>query len=248
MNIVALIQARMNSTRLPCKAMLHLHGQPIIDWVVHRTSKSHHIDQITVATSINALDDILATHLEAQGVDVFRGPEEDVLERFCLAAQRARATHVVRICADNPLVWGAEIDNLINHFLKLPDTGATYAYNHIPRNNNYPDGVGAEMVSYALLLKLNELAVEKKHREHCLSYIWDHPEDFVISTFDPPDPRMFHPEFRLDVDTPQDFRKLALMPIHANMPPPEILLRYPRTTAFSVQKKSKAAPLPSKRA
>ena len=104
MNIVALIQARMGSTRLPCKMMLSLHGLPLIDWVVRRTAASRLLNRIIVATSEAPANDPLAAHLEGQGTEVFRGPEDDVLKRFRLAAEQAGATHVVRICADNSLV------------------------------------------------------------------------------------------------------------------------------------------------
>lgn len=228
MNIVAIIQARMGSSRLPCKAMLHLHGLPLIDWVVHRVAKSHLLDEVLVALPDNPLDDILAFHLENQGVAVFRGSENDVLQRFCQAAGSVGATHIVRVCADNPLIWGGEIDHLIRHYQEYTDQSALYAYNHIPRNNLYPDGLGAEMLSFPLLRLLDEKATLPEHREHCLSYIWDNPESFVISTFDPLDQRLQQPGIKLDVDTPEDFRKLSLMAIHPNMTPQEVLLRYPR--------------------
>ena len=236
MNIVAIIQARMGSTRLPCKMMLWLHGMPVIDWVVHRVSKSGLLNRLIVATSKNPLDDPLAEHLEKTGAEVFRGPEDDVLKRFRLAAEQAKATHVVRICADNPLIWGGEIDNLIHHYRQhtrrragekwevLPGEDSFYAYNNIPKNNKYPDGFGAEMISWPLLRMLDETARQPAQREHCFSYIWDNPDAFTISTFDPPDIRLHHPELTLDMDTPEDYRKLALMPIRPDTPPEELVL------------------------
>lgn len=229
MNIVALVQARMGSSRLPCKAMLHLHGLPLIDWVIHRSAKSKLLDRLIVALPESRLDDALAFHLENRGVEMFRGPEDDVLKRFVLAADQAEATHIIRICADNPLIWGGEIDNLIRHFLALPEQDRLYAYNHVPRGNTYPDGFGAEMLTVSLLHFLDRHAVRQEHREHCLSYIWDNAGDFMISTFDPPNPLLRRPECKLDVDTPEDYRKLALMTIHADMAPQEILLRYPKS-------------------
>lgn len=228
MNIVALIQARMGSSRLPCKAMLYLHGLPLIDWVVHRTAKAELVDRLMVALPETRLDDILVRHLENRGIECFRGPEDDVLKRFCLAATHAEATHVIRICADNPLIWGGEIDHLIRHFMARPDQEKLYAYNHIPWNNRYPDGLGAEMLTASLLHELDSKAVRPEHREHCLSYIRDNADCYEISTFDPPDKLLHRPECKLDVDTAEDYRKLALMPIHADMPPREVLLRYPK--------------------
>ena len=228
MHIVAVIQARMGSSRLPCKAMLHLHGLPLIDWVLHRVGKSRLLDEIKVAIPEAPLDDVLAFHLENRGIGFCRGSENDVLERFCQAARETGATHIVRVCADNPLIWGAEIDNLIRHYQEQPEQENLYAYNHIPRNNAYADGLGAEMVSAPLLFGLEEKATLPTHREHCLSYIWDNPQKYCISTFDPPDKRLHHPEIRLDVDTAEDYRRLSLMAIHPDMGPQEVILRYPR--------------------
>lgn len=229
MNVVALVQARMGSSRLPCKAMLYLHGLPLIDWVVHRVAKAELIDRLIVALPETRLDDALAVHLENRGIELFRGPEDDVLKRFSLAARQAEATHVIRVCADNPIIWGGEIDHLVRHFMARSDQDKLYMYNHIPRKNLYPDGLGAEMLTASLLYDLDRHSVKPEHREHCLSYIWDNAGSYVISTFDPPDPLLHRPECKLDVDTPEDYHKLALMPIHADMPPREILLRYPKT-------------------
>lgn len=225
MKTVALIQARMGSSRLPCKMMLSLHGLPVIDWVVRRAGVSSLLDSLVVAVPDTPLDDILAEHLEAQGVAVFRGPENDVLLRFLLAARAVSATHVVRVCADNPLIWGGEIDALIRYFRILPEQKKAYAYNHIPRNNSYPDGLGAEMISYDLLAFLEQNASRPEHREHCLSYIWDNPRDFHISTFEPENPLLHRPEIKLDLDTPEDYRRLARMDIHPGMTPEEVMRR-----------------------
>ncbi|MDR0466475.1 MAG: glycosyl transferase family 2, partial [Deltaproteobacteria bacterium] len=153
-------------------------------------------------------------------IAVFCGPEHDVLERFRAAGEAFGAERVVRVCADNPLVWGGEIDNLIRFF---DETGCDYAYNHVPRNNRYPDGLGAEMLSFALLTELAARAKAPEHREHCLSYLWDHAQDYDVRTFDPPDPRLWRPELKLDVDSPEDFLRLSLLPLHIDMPPEELV-------------------------
>ena len=217
---VALIQARMGSTRLPYKMMLHLAGHPLIDWVVRRVSAATLVDKVVVATSTAPENDILEHHLRPQGVAVFRGPENDVLERFHMAGKAYGATHIIRVCADNPLIWGGAIDELIRFY---QGAGCDYAYNHIPRNNLWPDGLGAEMVSFPLLARLAAEATTPLHREHCLSYIWDNPDRFSIGTFDPADPRLHRPDVKLDVDTPDDYRKLALMPLHMGISPLDIL-------------------------
>ena len=208
------------------KVLLCLRGMPLVDWVVRRVAKSGLVDRIVVAVPDTPLDEVLAAHVRERlmplddRIAVFCGLEHDVLERFRAAGAAFEASRVVRVCADNPLVWGGEIDNLIRFF---EQAGCDYAYNHIPRHNRYPDGLGAEMLSFALLNELAARAHEAGHREHCLSYIWDNAHDFTIRTFDPPDPRLWHPELRFDVDSPADFRRLALMPLHVDMAPEEIV-------------------------
>ncbi len=227
MKTLALIQARLGSTRLPLKGLLHFRGEPLINWVVKRVRRSELLDGLVAALPDNPGDDILAEHLRGLGVDVFRGPENDVLARFHLAAQAFGATHVVRVCADNPLVWGEEIDHLIRAFHKLGGGDDLYVYNHIPLNNRYPDGLGAEMISAALLQTLHEKAGLPAHREHCLLYIRDHAENFRIHTFDPPNPALRRPEIKLDVDTPADFLALARLPLRIDLPPAEIVRLFP---------------------
>ena len=226
MSTVALVQARLGSNRLPMKVLLCFRGAALIDWVVRRTAKSRLLDRIVVAIPDTPLDEVLAAHVRErlmpldQRITLFCGPEHDVLERFRAAGAACAAGRVVRVCADNPLVWGGEIDNLIRFF---EETGCDYAYNHIPRHNLYPDGLGAEMLSFALLNEVAVRAEDPKHREHCLSYLWDNARRFDIRTFDPPDPRLRHPELTFDVDSPEDFRRLALMPFHIDMAPEEIV-------------------------
>ena len=152
MKTVIVIQARLGSSRLPCKTLLNLHGLPVIDWVVGRCARSELADDLVVALPDTRRDEVLARHLRAQGVNIFRGSEQDVLSRMHGAAAAHGADLVVRVCADNPLIWGGEIDNLIRFYQREHAAGnCDYAYNHIPRNNLYPDGLGAEIVSFELL-------------------------------------------------------------------------------------------------
>lgn len=226
MSTVALIQARMGSSRLPLKSLLCLRGLPVIDWVARRVAKSRLVERIVVAVPDTPLDEALAAHVRERltpldkRIAVFCGPENDVLERFRSAGAAFGASRVVRVCADNPLIWGGEIDNLIRFF---EQTGCDYAYNHIPRGNLYPDGLGAEILSFALLARLAAEATESGHREHCLSYLWDNARLFDIRTFDPPDAVLRHPELKLDLDSREDFRRLALLPLHPDMEPAELV-------------------------
>lgn len=226
MRAIAFIQARLGSSRLPGKSLRPFMGLPLIDWVLRRLALSRLLDGVLVCLPDGSGDDPLALHCETSGASFFRGPEEDVLRRFALALESTAATHVVRVCADNPFVWGPEIDHLIRHFQSLPEQDRAYAYNHIPLNNRYPDGFGAEMVSAALLRRLDAEASLPAHREHCLSYIRDNREQFIISTFDPPDERLRRPDVKLDIDTADDFARLERLGVTPLAPPEEVIARY----------------------
>ncbi|HEY9070141.1 MAG TPA: NTP transferase domain-containing protein [Candidatus Ozemobacteraceae bacterium] len=217
---MGIIQARMGATRLPNKMMLWLHGHPIIEWVVRRAGAAQKLDGLLVAVPEGDGDDVLASYLVRQGVSIFRGSEKDVVDRFYQAARSVGATHVVRICADNPLICGTEIDHLIDYyFAKNYD----YVYNHIPKNNSYPDGYGAEIISFEILERIWKESVKPEHREHLLNYIWDNPNAFSIATFDPPDVKLARPDVRLDIDRMADYAMMLAKPLRIDMGAREIL-------------------------
>lgn len=225
---VALIQARLGSSRLPLKTLLCLRGLPLIDWIVQRAATSTLVDKVVVAIPDTPLDDVLADHLHRRNIAFFRGSENDVLHRFCAAGRAFEAEQVVRICADNPLVSGEAIDQLLQFYAL---GGVDYAYNHIPRNNLWPDGLGAETLSMTLLEELERTATLPAHREHCLSYIWDNAAQYRIGTFDPADPALRRPELKLDMDNKEDFRHLALLPLRPDMRMSEIVALFPSEPA-----------------
>ena len=101
-----------------------------------------------------------------------------------------------------------------------------YVYNHIPKNNLYPDGLGAEMISYGLLEDLAARAVIPAHREHCFSFIWDNPSMFSIHTFDPEGPSLRRPDIKLDIDTRQDYEKLSGLAVTPDSPPQDVIAAY----------------------
>ncbi len=207
---VAIIQARMGASRLPGKMMLSLHGYPVIEWVVRRVTSSNRLDDVVVAIPDAPVDDVLDCFVrEKLGIKVYRGSEKDVLKRFTEAGKQVCADYVVRICADNPLVSGEVIDDLIKFFSEEP---CDYAYNQgdSGQTNRYPDGLGAEIVPFSILERLVQRAAAPRHREHCFSYIADNPNQFHIKTFNPLDERIACPWLKLDLDTLEDYRRLAL--------------------------------------
>ena len=188
MKNVAIIQARMGSSRLQNKMLLNFHGDPIIKWVFHRVLKAKKIDQIIFAIPDTKEDDELFLYLKSMNAFVYRGNENDVVDRYYHAAELFKASRIVRICADNPLICGSEIDRLINFF---DQNKCDYAYNHIPKNNLYPDGLGAEICSIEILKEIYLNSQSQLHREHVFDFIWDNSDKYIIKTFNPPNALAF---------------------------------------------------------
>jgi len=220
MNTVAIVQARMGASRLPNKMMLSLHGYPIIEWVYHRVMQVKQVDLVVFALPDTKQDDLLAFYLQSIGATVFRGSENDLVERYYKAAKSVDADTVIRICADNPLICASEVDRLISSF---NENECDYAYNHIPIGNSYPDGIGAEICTMDILEEIYLKAILQNHREHLFNYIIENKENFKIKTFDPPESIMY-PEVKLDIDTIDDYRKLLEKEYRIDMTAEEIIL------------------------
>lgn len=219
MNTVAIVQARMRSTRLPNKMLLKLHGYPICEWVYRRLQEAKSLDYIVFALTDTKYDDILEQHLVKLGANVLRGSENDLVDRFYQIAHKVGAEKIVRICADNPFICASEVDRLVEFYnQEIVD----YAYNNIPRDNLYPDGLGAEICSIRILEEINKKAISHEHREHLFNYIFDNESDYIIKTFDPPDNLSF-PRLKLDIDTMDDFLKLSKKEYRIDMTAEEII-------------------------
>lgn len=223
--VIGIVQARMGASRLPNKMMLWFHGYPVVEWIFHRVSQCQKLDQLIFALPEGQKDDILAEYLKSIGAVVFRGSEQDVVARFYGAAKSAEATHVVRICADNPLICASEVDRLVDFYFE--SNTLDYVYNHIPLKNAYPDGLGAEMISFTLLEEIHQKAIVPSQREHVLNYVRDSPGSFRIGTFDPLESWLFRPDLKLDLDTPDDYQKLLRLPLKIDMTTAEVVRLFP---------------------
>lgn len=213
---VAVVQARMGSTRLPGKSMLKLGGLHIIDLVIGRTARSKTIDEVILATSTKAENDVLADRARSLGIESYRGSESDVLSRIHEAATRHNAETIVRVCADNPLIAPSEVDRIVDHHHHIePD----YSFNHVPKlGNGYPDGLGAEVVDLSIVDQIAATTDKAVHREHVTKYIWHNPTDFMIETVNAPAP-IADSNIKLDIDTPTDQRRLEKLFEHAPSDP-----------------------------
>ena len=140
LKVVAIIQARMGSSRLPGKMGMDLHGMPVIDWVLKRTKLARRLQEIVLATTEKSEDDFLEDAGNKNGVVVFRGNEKDVLRRFVDAGNIAKADLVVRVCGDRPLIDPSLVDLAIEHFFAYR---SDLSFNHISDGiYNWPRGFG----------------------------------------------------------------------------------------------------------
>jgi spore coat polysaccharide biosynthesis protein SpsF len=217
----------MGSERLPGKMLEPLSGQPILEWVLARLKNATLLDHIVLATTTDERDDPLAKIASDDGVEVFRGDEQDVLGRFVAAAEKTEAKTIVRVCADNPLVAPEAVDLAVNSFItQKPD----YAFNHIPKmGNKYPDGVGVEVLDVQLLNKLGLEITDASLREHVTLGIWNNTKAFDILHVECPEEwRDIEGDIKLDVDTPEDLAKMKKLcrglSIEATVP--EIISRW----------------------
>ena len=191
----------MGSSRLPNKMSLDLVGYPIIDWVLTRSMQCKLIDKIVLATSKSEENNYLIEFANKHMIQSFRGSENNVLSRYLEIASNEKADIIVRICADNPLVDWVEVDKVIDYFLK---SDLDYVFNHIPAlDNNYIDGIGAEVISVQALNKIGNMSSSSDHLEHVTKFIWDNKDIFKIGTLKAPAELSF-PKIRLDIDTKED--------------------------------------------
>lgn len=198
--VVAIIQARMTSSRLPGKVMREIAGYPMIDHVIQRVGLSKSIDEVVVATTTDTQDDEIAQFCQENRISCFRGHPYDVLDRFYQTSVTHKADVIVRITADCPLMDPGLIDELVNDFL---GSEVDFATNRLPPpwKRSYPIGLDIELVSFQNLEKAWKEATSTFEREHVMPYFYDEPGRFKILV------KHHDPNYgvrRLTVDTPQD--------------------------------------------
>jgi spore coat polysaccharide biosynthesis protein SpsF (cytidylyltransferase family) len=200
MKVVAIVQARMGSTRLPGKVLQPLAGKPAILRMLERVAKSQTITELWLATSDLPRDDELAVVVEAAEYRVFRGSEDDVLERYYKLAAQAKADVVVRLTGDCPLHDSSVIDTVIRAF--IAQSVCSYAANVFPPS--YPDGLDVEVFNFAALEHAHLTCHDPREREHVTPGIHrqHHPEPKpeIINVAAPTN----FSHLRWTLDTPED--------------------------------------------
>ena len=172
--IIAIIQARMESTRLPGKVLKKVAGKSLIEILLHRLSRSRKIDKIILATSKNNENDELTNLIEKQGYGVYRGSENDVLDRYYRAAKQYNPEIVVRITGDCPIVEPKVVDLIIGEFEK---NKTDYTSNIGPPT--YPDGLDVEVFTFVALEMAWKQATSNYDREHVTTYIRNN-DSFIL--------------------------------------------------------------------
>lgn len=195
--VVAVVQARMSSSRLPGKVLAEIGGTPAIDRLIARLARARELAGIVVATSTDPSDDAIATTVEALGVPVVRGPLGDVLGRYRLAAERHPCDAVVRITADCPFIDPAVVDAVVRSWR---ESDVAYAANCLdPRT--FPTGLDTEVVSRDALEAAAAEATAPAEREHVTPYLRERPGRFGHARVER-SPSAGH--VRIVLDTPED--------------------------------------------
>ncbi len=196
-NIVAIIQARIGSSRLPAKILKNLSGKPLIYHISNRLKASRLINNIVIATTNSPKDDLLNEWAIQNGISCFRGNEDDVLSRFYYAATEVKADIIVRITGDDPFKDCVIIDNVIEMLISYK---LDFACNNFPPS--FPEGLDVEVFTYSALKEAFEKSNDDFEKEHVTQYFYRNPHLFKTKNFTYPEDISF---LRLTVDTLSDF-------------------------------------------
>ncbi len=200
MRVVATIEARMGSSRLPGKTLKEILGKPMLELLLERVKSCKTLDEIVVATTTDPEDIKIVELAEKMNVKSYRGSVDNVLERVLGAAKTYKADVIVELTGDCPLFDPEAIDTVVRAYL---DNNYDYVSNNL-KDKTWPAGTEAKVFSLKTLDEVNALTTDKFDREHVSLYIYEHPERYKL--FDVIAPaELRRPELRLTVDTKEDF-------------------------------------------
>jgi spore coat polysaccharide biosynthesis protein SpsF (cytidylyltransferase family) len=171
MRVVCIVQARMNSNRLPGKVLMPLVGKPVLEHILDRLSHCKLIDEVVIATSTQVSDESIVEYCIENKKSFYRGSLEDVLDRYYKAAKNYKADAVVRITGDCPLIDPVVVDAVILGYL-------TGNYDLYGLGGEFPDGLDCTVFSFAAITKAWKDAHLKSEREHVGPYIENNPDLF----------------------------------------------------------------------
>ena len=214
--IVAIIQARMGSTRLPGKVMMDINNKPLLHYVINQVSNSTKIDKLIIATTTKNQDDQVVSYANSEGIEIFRGNEQDVLDRYYQCAKMYGADIIVRITSDCPLIDPKLIDKCVVEF-----TNNKFDYfSNIHKKQNekwiyhlsgFPLGFAVEVFTFNALGKAWKNAKKLSEREHVTLYVLNNPQFFKIGNLENPND---YSDMRLAVDHKVDYDLVKLVIDH----------------------------------
>ena len=173
--VTAIIQARMTSTRLPGKVLMEVMGRPLLSYQVERLRFSNRIDETIIATTTNKEDDPVAKLAQKEGIKVYRGSEDDVLDRYYQAAKEYGAEHIMRLTGDCPLIDPVICDLVIDSYL-------TSGVDFVHTGPTFAEGLDCEIFSLECLKLAWHGSKLRSEREHCTMYFHNHPEKVRTTT------------------------------------------------------------------
>jgi len=196
-NYLCIIQARLNSSRLPSKVMLDLGGETLLERCFKSVLKSQKIDKIVVATSNKTQDDIIEDKLKLLNIECYRGDLENVLERFYFTALKYKAKNIIRVTADNPLMDGYIIDKLIDIYKSKKDINYS-------RFSNAVIGLSTEVFTFQALEKAYNSTTDKYDIEHVTPYIKKNDTTYIKDI----EKNYRYPNLSATIDTLDDYIKM----------------------------------------
>jgi spore coat polysaccharide biosynthesis protein SpsF len=200
--VAFIIQARMQSTRLPGKILMPLPlgiGKPLLSWIIDEVKKSKYKHEIIIATSVNPANDVLVSFCEQNNVSYFRGDEEDVLSRFTAIAKKGAYDCIVRLTADNPILDCTILDEILSHHFNEA--------NDYTNTDGLPTGMNFEVISTATLLDLENHSLTVADREHVTLFVKNSCK-YSIGVYKPTLNPLLK-TLRLTVDYPSDYALLS---------------------------------------
>lgn len=213
MRVVASIEARMQSTRLPGKVLLDVAGRPAIEWVVRRLRQAERLDDVVLATSSSSADDVLERWAHDYGVPIYRGSEDDVLQRVVDAQRAMESDVVVEVTGDSILIDPDIIDVGIQTFFENDCDVVSTMW-----KRSFPRGVGVQVFPTAMLAEVSANVADPAVREHVSLYFYENPDLYrVLHLFAPL--RCARPDLRLSLDYPEDYELICdvyqrLLPVY----------------------------------
>lgn len=202
---VVVLQARMGSTRLPKKVLKPILGRPLLSYQIERLRKAKLVDEIVVATTTDSLDDLIETFCKQEKINVYRGSEEDVLDRYYQAAKTFQAEVIIRVTGDCPLIDPEILDRVIQFYI---DARPSYDYVSNTLKRTFPRGLDVEVFSFKNLERAAMEAKRPEEREHVTVYFYRHPELFSLGNVECETNQAHH---RWTVDEEADFQLITLL-------------------------------------